>query len=156
MVSPLSGGVSDNPNGIAMSMFTKLLEKRLWSLATASVAAVCAGLSVLPYCPPAVTCFRAVVHLANPSSAVVGITVLGSIVVGGWSLLTGWTLYRGWRDVNRLSRVPPPRALAAAAQPAGVRRLVRPGPPGPRRWAGAARPAARRSRPLGARRAHPD
>lgn len=140
-----SSGTSD---WIALGVFSMLREKHSWWLLAAGVAAVCAGLSVLPYCPPAVSCIRAVAHLADPSSAVLGITLLGSVVVGGSALLTGWTLYWGWRDVERLSRVPPPRDLVVAARRAGVRRLVCLEAPGAAFCAGGMRPTVFISRSL--------
>ena len=140
-----SSGTSD---WVALSVFSMLRGKRCWWLLAAGVAAVCAGLSVLPYCPPAVSCIRAVAHLADPSSAVLGITVLGSIVVGGSALLTDWNLYWVWRDVKRLTQVPPPSDLVVVARRAGVRRLVCLEAPGTAFCAGGMRPTVFISRSL--------
>lgn len=102
---------------------TRSSEQRpLWVLSLA-VAAFCIGLSILPYCPPAIACIRAVIHISTVPAAVLVAKIIGSLLVTEWAVLTLWTLLRTGRRLQKIHRVQPPTELAKVAHRAGISRL---------------------------------
>lgn len=127
---------------------TRSIEQRPLLLLSLAVAGLCIGLSILPYCPPAIACMRAVIHISTVPAAVVVAKILGSFLVAEWAVLTFWTLFRTGRRLQKIPRVQPASELTMAAHLAGISRLQCIEAPNTAFCAGAFRPTVFVSRTL--------